>query len=750
MMDQREAVVGGPASGLAKTERVLRGNAIDVARDLTAGFVASVLLIANIVSFGALMFPGDLGAGAPIAVWAMLIGSCIGGVWIARATSLPPLATGIDSPSGAVLALLSSATASRVLKAGGSPEAAVQCVMLIFTVTTLMSGALLHGLGRGRWASHFRFVPYFVVGGFLSATGWLLIVGGIRMTVGGSPSLERLATQWTAIEVAKVASAVATLAVLLALRRWNRSAFAMPAALVLMWLFGAWGLHTLGLSGPEHRWYFPSLGTLGTWSPLSAAGTAQVHWPILAGLFPEMLAVTVVALISLVTKVASLEVARQASGDLDHEFRAHGMASLLAAPFGGLIASLQVGTSRLLEQAGGVTRMSGVMCALVMGVVGLASVDLPGLIPIPIVAGLVFYLGYTFIMDAFRRPLAQRAWPDLCLAIGIMIVCVRYGYLAGVLVGVVCACLLFATSYARIGVVRRAVTRAQFASYVERSTHESEQLRERGEAIRVYWLSGYMFFGSSESVFERVRRDIEALPPRTVDYVIVDFGLVSGADSSAVMSLTKVRNYCDQQGATLVCCSLSSTMRDAIERGGVLRGTSGHRAFGDLNLALAWCEDQLLARAGAQNEAGMAGFESWLQRQLGAGVRVVDLLAYFERKDLDGSHVLYHRGEAADTVDFVASGSLVVDIPGGEEESLRVRRIMTHTVVGEMGFFRRSVRSATVCADGPAIVFTITRASFGRMRSERPDLATAFYEFIIGVLAERLEFSDRMVTALRR
>jgi SulP family sulfate permease len=145
----------------------------------------------------------------------------------------------------------------------------------------------------------------------------------------------------------------------------------------------------------------------------------------------------------------------------------------------------------------------------------------------------------------------------------------------------------------------------------------------------------------------------------------------------------------------------------------------------------------------------MAGFESWLQRQLGSGVRSADLVAYCERKELDGAHVLYRRGEAADTIDFVASGSLAVDITGGEGGSLRVRRIMTHSVVGEMGFFRRSVRSATVCSDGPATVFTITRKDFERMRLERPDLATAFYEFIIGVLAERLEFSDRMVAALR-
>ena len=355
----------------------------DGVKDATAGLVASVVLIANIVSFGALMFPGDLSAGIPIAIWAMLIGSCIGGVWIALATSLPPLATGIDSPTGAVLVLLSAAAGSGVVAAGGSPQTAVQTVMLIFTAATLISGALLYGLGVCRWGSYFRFVPYFVVGGFLAATGWFLIAGGVRMTTGRTLALTALAHDWTPIEIAKLAAAVAALLVLLAVRRWGKSAFAMPAALLVMWLTGAIVLRSLGLSGPEHGWYLPSLGALTEWSPFEAARTSHLTWSTMAGLIPELLAVTIVALISLVTKVSSIEVARQASGNLDREFRAHGIASLIAAPFGGITSSLQTGTSRLLEHAGGATRMSGVVCALALGAVGVGEFRSAGTDPDP-------------------------------------------------------------------------------------------------------------------------------------------------------------------------------------------------------------------------------------------------------------------------------------------------------------------------------------------------------------------------------
>src|SRR5215471_15542651 len=109
----------------------------DASKDVLGGLVASVVLIANIVSFGALMFPGDLSAGIPVAIWSMLIGGCVGGAWIALTTSLPPLATGIDSPTGAVLILLSALTASDIRGGGGSTETAVQSVMLVFTGATL-------------------------------------------------------------------------------------------------------------------------------------------------------------------------------------------------------------------------------------------------------------------------------------------------------------------------------------------------------------------------------------------------------------------------------------------------------------------------------------------------------------------------------------------------------------------------------------------------------------------------------------
>jgi SulP family sulfate permease len=719
----------------------------DALKDSIAGLVASIVLIANIVSFGALMFPGTLGDGIPIAIWAMLVGSCVGGVWIALRTSLPPLTVGIDSPTGAVLVLLSAIIAPAVVAAGETPDAAVQIVMLVFTAATLVSGALLYCVGVFRWGTYCRFVPYFVVGGFLAATGWLLVVGGIRIATGLAPALEPAGPPWTWISTIKLGAAVAAFVVLLAIRRFSKSALGMPAALLAMWLIGVVVLRGVGLSGGQHGWYLPSLGALTAWKPFAATRATHLTWPIVIALTPQFLAVAIVALVSLITKVASIEVVRETSGNLDREFRAHGVANLFAAPLGGIACALQTGPSMLLDQAGAATRMSGVASALVLGVVAISHFDLVGLIPVPVIAGLVFYLGYTFFVDALARPYVQHAWEDLLLAILIMLVCIRYGFVIGVLAGVVGACVRFALTYARLGVIRRHATRVLFASNVDRSEEVSSYLHESGEAIQLYWLSGYIFFGSSEGLFDRIRGDIDLRPPGTVAYVVLDFAMVPGIDASAVMSLAKLHHFCDRHAITLIYCSLSRRNRAALDQGGFF-SDSRHRAFPDLDIGLAWCEDQLIAEQQLDREANIGAFECWLQQQLGKSVKVADLMAYLERKRTAGSETIYREGELADTVDLVASGNLSVHVSKGGGEMLRVRRITTHTMLGEMGFVRRSVRAATVSSDGPATLFTLTRAELARMRRERPELANAFDNFIMRTLADRMEAANRAAAAL--
>jgi SulP family sulfate permease len=121
-------------------------------------------------------------------------------------------------------------------------------------------------------------------------------------------------------------------------------------------------------------------------------------------------------------------------------------------------------------------------------------------------------------------------------------------------------------------------------------------LRESGGAIQVYRLSGYIFVGSSEGMFARIKADIEMLHRRQIAYLILDFRLVTGVEASAIVSLGKLRRFCKERNAILVLCSLSPANCAALQRGGFLERKNLQQILSDLNSALAWCEDEVSPR----------------------------------------------------------------------------------------------------------------------------------------------------------
>ena len=58
------------------------------------------------------------------------------------------------------------------------------------------------------------------------------------MTIDRPLAVSSVSEHWTTIEIAKPASAVAVIGLLLVLRRWIKSPYAMPGALLVMWLGG--------------------------------------------------------------------------------------------------------------------------------------------------------------------------------------------------------------------------------------------------------------------------------------------------------------------------------------------------------------------------------------------------------------------------------------------------------------------------------------------------------------------------------
>lgn len=717
--------------------------------DLVAGTVAALVTVAYCVSFSALVFQGDLKGGLPEGLWALLLGAAIAGVIVAATTTLPPAEAGPDNPAIAVLGVLATTVAAPVIAAGGAVDVAVRNVLVAISVTTFVTGAVLWLLGRLRLGPMVRFVPFPVIGGFLAASGWLLVTGGIEVITGRDITLATLGGALTLVDLPKVAIAVAFAVCVLIVRQRTGNGFVLPVA-----FFGAAAaldaiLHLRGEMTAASGWFVAGSGAMEAWSPIRMAAQGDIDWMVIVRALPEIGAVAGVTVLALLLDVSSLEVARSKVADLDAEFRSNGVANMIAAPLGGFIGNLSLNASRMLEESGSRSRMSGMYAALLLALVVLARVDLAALVPTPMLGGLLIYMGLLVLREALLRSPADRNVTELGLSLLIMLAIIQFGYLSGVVLGFVGACLMFAFSYSRVGVIRRHVTRAHFGSNVERGGAARELLEAEGDRIHVFWLSGFIFFGSSNGLFERICATVgpPSLPgPR---YLVLDFQGVSGCDTSAVLSLVKLRNWAREHRTTLVWASLSEAMRGSFERAGIIGPVAERALFASRADALEWCEERILAaRLAADVAPAGEGVDGWLAREFGeeASRRLLD--HYFQRREMAGGERLYAQGAPADTIDLVATGSIAIDVIDGEGETRRVRRMAGRTVVGEMGFFRDRPRGASIVAEGPTVVFVLSRRDFDRLMADEPELGARFLQFIVRALSDRVEFANKEIAAL--
>ena len=716
--------------------------------DLLAGLVASLVTIAYCISFSALVFQGELRGGLAMGLWALLSGAAVTGIVVAMTTTLPPAEAGPDNPAIAVFSVLATTVGGAVTSAGGNIELAVRHALLGMTLATALTGFVLWGLGRFRLGALVRFVPFPVIGGFLAASGWLLVTGGVEVITGRDITPATMASAIPLADLPKVAIAFAFAVLVLVVRQRTGNVFVLPAAFFGVALMLDIILALAGASDPSRGWFVKDAGVMTPWIPLASMIGPDVQWSVFLHALPEMGAVAAVTVLALLLDISSLEVARSKVADLDAEFRSNGVANIVAAPLGGFVGNLSLNASRMLEETGGRTRLCGLYAALVIGAVVLSRFDLTALVPTPVLGGLLIFMGLIVLREALVRSPARRSWVELGLALAIMSAIVQFGYLTGVVLGFIGACLLFAFNYSRIGVIRRHVTRAAFASNVERSDQDRLHLEGEGDRIHVFWLSGFIFFGSSNGMFERISRNVGVRTRSGERYVVLDFHDVSGCDTSALLSMVKLRNWGREQAVRLVWAGLSDELRATFTRAGLFDGREP-AIFPTRAEAIEWCEEHVLSEATLyEARAELAPFEDWLADVLGPEPAERLLRDYLERREYEGGELLCTQGGAPDTIDLVAQGSVAVTVVDDSGRAVRVRRMVGQTVVGEMGFFRRVPRAASVIADGPTVVFVLTRERYEQLLADDPELGALFLQFIVRVLSDRVAFANKEIAAL--
>ena len=190
-------------------------------------------------------------------------------------------------------------------------------------------------------------------------------------------------------------------------------------------------------------------------------------------------------------------------------------------------------------------------------------------------------------------------------------------------------------------------------------------------------------------------------------------------------------------------------MAHALRVGGLLGNGDNRtcRVFTNTDGALEWCEDKLLEEI-KPSEGALLSADNWLASEIGSDQMFTRLTEYLEVVKCQTGDLLIRQGDRGDSLYLLFAGRVTVLLRTAEGVELRLRSMVGHTIVGEMGLYRTLPRGASVRADQPTVAYRMTLDALARMEKDDPDLAYAFHKLVIRTLAARLDFSNREVASL--
>ena len=694
----------------------------------------------NYAAFGALA--GILGATA-----LGLVASAMGGT--------NRLITAPCAPAAAVL----SAFAIEQIQRGSPPEV----VILSLTVISLSAGLLqlffgLVGLGR-----LIKYMPYPVVSGYLSAVGFI-IIGSQLPKLLGTPSGSSL---WRAITTPSLwqwqgmAVGVATAVVMVYAPRLTK---VVPAAILalLAGVLAYFGLSifdesmlrlagnslvvgALGGSGEGSGGGLVD-GFLARWQGMSQLSVTQ-----LSNLIMTALTLAVLLSIDTLKTCVVLDALTRSRHNSNRELIGQGLGNMASGLIGGLPGAGTMGATLVNMSSGAQTKLSGLIEGILALIAFLLLGSLIAWVPVAALAAILTVIGVRMIDRSCLHFLKSRDTVlDFAVIAAVVAVALLFSLIAASVAGIALAVLLFIREQIGGSVVRRKTLGNQTFSKRVRVQSEMATLESHGDASVIFELQGSLFFGTTDQLYTALEPEL-----KTRKYFILDMRRVQSVDVTATHMLERVKDMLAEHGAYLIFSRLPSKlpsgqdMQQYFDTAGLVP-TQGHvKIFGDLDEAVEWVEDRIIADATPERED-----ESLLdlhEIDMFKGRKEETMAALescMEKRHVKIGERIFGSGDTGDELFLIRRGAVRIMLPINDRQSIHLSTFGRGNFFGEMAFLDGATRSADAIAHNDVDLYVLPRKNFDKLALEHKMAALKLLEGVASVLTTRLRYANAQMRSL--
>ena len=447
-------------------------------------------------------------------------------------------------------------------------------------IATIMAGIFLILMGLFHFGSLIKFIPYTITTGFTSGIAVTIVIGqlkdffGVTYPDGVKPietteKMKAFVQNISSINIDALIVGVVSLAILIiapyVLKKVPGSLIAVIVG-ILMVQFLPLKVSTIGnlytISNSLPSFHMPAI----RFSTISASVSNAFTIAVLAAI--ESLLSCVVADGMINSKHRS-----------DMELVAQGAGNIASALFGGIPATGAIARTAANIKNGGRTPIAGMVHSVTLIIVLVVLMPYAGMIPMPTIAAILFIVAYNMCQWRTFRDLVKTApKSDILVLIVTFVLTVIFDLVVAIEIGMVLACLLFIKRMSE-------ETHADSWVYTDGDTPDiDEHLQKLPLQIRVYEITGPLFFGAADAIEHIVVKDFTSC-------LVLRMRGVPALDSTAMNALQNLVKTCEGKGITLVFSHVNEQPMHVMEKAGFVELVGKENFQSNISAALKRAEE---------------------------------------------------------------------------------------------------------------------------------------------------------------
>ncbi len=517
------------------------------------------MLLSSLKSYDKSQFVKDVTAGIIVAIIALPLSIALA------------LASGVGPEAGIFTAIVAGFVISAL---GGSsvqiagPTAAFATIVAGIVahdgmdgliVATILAGIFLILMGLCHFGSLIKFIPFTITTGFTSGIAVTIVIGqlkdffGLTYPNGVKPietveKFEAVINNFSTINMDAVIVGGVSLAILIIapyiFKRIPGSLLAVIAG-ILMVQFLPLKVNTIGnlytISNALPSLRFPSLSL-----------------NIIQNALPNALTIAVLAAIESLLSCVVADGMINGKHRSDMELVAQGAGNIASALFGGIPATGAIARTAANIKNGGKTPIAGMVHSITLVIVLVVLMPYAGMIPMPTIAAILFIVAYNMCQwRTFVNLVKTAPKSDVIVLVTSFVLTVIFDLVVAIEVGMVLACLLFIKRMSE-------ETKVNGWTYVDEDTPDvDEHLQKLPLQIRVYEISGPLFFGAASVIEEIAVKDFTTC-------LVLRMRSVPALDSTALNALKDLVQVCKSKGITIVFSHVNDQPMKVMEKAGFI------------------------------------------------------------------------------------------------------------------------------------------------------------------------------------